>query len=390
MRISQLYITGILIILLSGCVSSKKLNRQVIQTLTEDTLLKTAHVGIAIWNTNNDRFILQHNSKKYFVPASNVKIATLYTALKYLPDTLPSFDYYNTPDTLFIIPKGNPAFLHPEFKDLYDFAFLKNIRKPIVLLPVSWETEIYGKGWAWDDHQSSYMPKRSPMPVQKKEIINAGVDAAIVFPSLQHQYESAAQRLSDTLGMPVLVSKNVKVFNEKPLTLLAASRDSVCKKMMFDSDNLIAEQFLLMMSDRMLGIMNEMKLIEKILSDSTLSFPQKPVWVDGSGLSRYNLFTPEDMVFLLKKIEKDFGDDRIKTLFPTGNEGTLKGTYDDKAGFVYAKTGTLSGQMSLSGYLRTKRNTPLIFSIMINNHTGKSTQVRKLITAYVDRIWRKY
>ena len=389
MRISQLYITGILIILLNACVSSKKINRQVIQTLTEDTLVKNAHVGIAIWDTKNDRFILQHNSNKYFVPASNIKIADLYAAMKYLSDNLPSFDYYNTPDTLFILPKGNPAFLHPDFKDLSDFAFLKNISKPIVILPVLWETEIYGKGWAWDDHQSLYMPKRSPMPIGGNRIQNKD-STQNCFPTVLQMYQNAASRLSDTLGLPVIVSATERSFNEKLNTYSSVHKDSICKKMMFDSDNFIAEQLLLMTSEKLLGRMNETKLIEKILSDTIISFPQKPFWVDGSGLSRYNLFTPEDMVYLLKKLETEFGRNRIETIFPTGNQGTLKSYFDDKAGYIYAKTGTLSGQMSLSGYLKTKRNTPLIFSIMINNHTGKSTQVRKLITAYLDRVWRRY
>jgi D-alanyl-D-alanine carboxypeptidase/D-alanyl-D-alanine-endopeptidase (penicillin-binding protein 4) len=157
--------------------------------------------------------------------------------------------------------------------------------------------------------------------------------------------------------------------------------------MMFRSDNLIAEQLVLMVSNQLLGTMSETKEIEKLLSDTTIKFPQQPVWVDGSGLSRYNLFSPEDMVYLLQKLENEFGADRIKKIFPTGNEGTLKGYYDDKAGFIYAKTGTLSGQFSLSGYLKTRKNTPLIFSIMINNHNQTSSDLRKAVARYVDWIW---
>ena len=80
----------------------------------------------------------------------------------------------------------------------------------------------------------------------------------------------------------------------------------------------------------------------------------------------------------------------MEEIFPTSNEGTLKGYYDDKAGFLFAKTGTLSGQISLSGYLTTKKNTPLIFSIMINNHTGKSAEIRKKIAQFIDVLWHNY
>lgn len=389
MYFRRIYQILFLIILLSSCASTQKIKRNIIESISQDTMLKNAHVGIAIWNTKENRFLLQHNSYKYFVPASNIKIATLYAALNYLPDTLPSFDYYDNPDTLFIVPKGNPAFLHPDFKNLSDFEFLKNIGKPIVILPVLWETEIYGKGWAWDDYSSAYMPKRSPMPVSGNRFKN--IDSIHpCFPTVLQMYQHTATRLSDTLGLPVIVSATERNLNKKPVSYASVFKDSVCKKMMFDSDNLIAEQLLMMTSEKLLGSMTESKLIDKILSDSMISFPQKPLWVDGSGLSRYNLFTPEDIIYLLKKLETEFGRKRIETIFPTGNQGTLKGYYDDKEGYIFAKTGTLSGQVSLSGYLRTKRNTPLIFSIMINNHTGKSSSARKIIARYLEKFWVIY
>jgi D-alanyl-D-alanine carboxypeptidase/D-alanyl-D-alanine-endopeptidase (penicillin-binding protein 4) len=289
-----------------------------------------------------------------------------------------------------LLPKGDPSFLNTDFPNQPAVDFLKKENKPVVILPVKWETEIFGKGWAWDDYRSAYMPEKSPMPVYKKNTIEKLAGSEIIFPSLQNKYDSAANVLSNILDAPVLISNNVRSFNEKALTCYTASRDSVCKKMMFDSDNLIAEQLLLMTSNMLSGSMHETKPIELLLSDNTNQFPQKPVWVDGSGLSRYNLFTPEDMIFLLQKIEKEFGSTKVEAIFPTGNKGTLKGYYDDKAGFIYAKTGTLSGQLSLSGYLTTKKKTPLIFSIMINNHTGKSSEVREKIAKFIDVIWSNY
>jgi D-alanyl-D-alanine carboxypeptidase/D-alanyl-D-alanine-endopeptidase (penicillin-binding protein 4) len=387
MYIRHIYQIFFLAILFSSCVGTQKIKRDFIEQITQDTLLKNAHVGIAIWNTEENRFLSQHNSHKYFVPASNVKIATLYAAMKYLPDSLASFDYYDTPDTLFIIPKGNPAFFHPDFKDLPDFAFLKKSGKPIVILPVLWETEIYGKGWAWDDHQSLYMPKRSPMPIGGNRIQNKD-STQNCFPTVLQMYQNAASRLSDTLGLPVIVSATERSFNEKLNTYSSVHKDSICKKMMFESDNFIAEQLLLMTSDKLLGCMNEKKLIEKLISDTIISFPQNPVWVDGSGLSRYNLFTPEDMIIILQKLENEFGRNRIEAIFPTGNQGTLKGYYDDKAGYIFAKTGTLSGQISLSGYLTTRKKTPLIFSLMINNHSGKASQVKNIIAEYMEGVLR--
>ncbi len=35
-----------------------------------------------------------------------------------------------------------------------------------------------------------------------------------------------------------------------------------------------------------------------------VDLPQKPSWVDGSGLSRFNLFSPTDFVSVLHQIER--------------------------------------------------------------------------------------
>lgn len=76
--------------------------------------------------------------------------------------------------------------------------------------------------------------------------------------------------------------------------------------MMHRSDNFFAEQMLLMVSNALLDKMTNREVIDTILKTDFKNIPQLPVWVDGSGLSRYNLFTPKDFVFILKKNEPGF------------------------------------------------------------------------------------
>ena len=61
--------------------------------------------------------------------------------------------------------------------------------------------------------------------------------------------------------------------------------------------------------------MNDEKIIDTLLKTDFKDLPQKPRWVDGSGLSRYNLFTPQDFVAILNKMKNEFGMERIKVIF---------------------------------------------------------------------------
>ena len=159
---------------------------------------------------------------------------------------------------------------------------------------------------------------------------------------------------------------------------------------MHRSDNFFAEQSLLMVSNELLGVMNDAKIIDTLLKTDFKDLPQKPRWVDGSGLSRYNLFTPQDFVFILNKMKNDFGMQRIKTILATGNEGTLEGRFVADSNFIFAKTGTLSGVVSLSGFLYTKKNKLLIFSCLVNNQNSSAGAVRKAVEKFIEGIRNNY
>ncbi|MGZ8553379.1 MAG: D-alanyl-D-alanine carboxypeptidase, partial [Chitinophagaceae bacterium] len=127
-----------------------------------------------------------------------------------------------------------------------------------------------------------------------------------------------------------------------------------------------------------------------LLKTDLKGLPQRPGWVDGSGLSRYNLFTPQDFVFILNKMKNEFGMERIKTILPTGGEGTISNYYKTDSGFIYVKTGTLSGVVALSGFLYTKKEKQLIFSILVNNHQAPATDVRRAMEKFLQGVRNKY
>lgn len=102
---------------------------------------------------------------------------------------------------------------------------------------------------------------------------------------------------------------------------------------------------------------------------------------DGSGLSRYNLISPKQITSLLFYVYHKFEyAPEFLTVLPTsGIDGTLHnritGKYKRK---VRAKTGTMSGISSLSGYCITDSGKVLIFSIMMENYLSTPSHIKTL------------
>jgi D-alanyl-D-alanine carboxypeptidase/D-alanyl-D-alanine-endopeptidase (penicillin-binding protein 4) len=119
--------------------------------------------------------------------------------------------------------------------------------------------------------------------------------------------------------------------------------------------------------------------------------PDKLQWVDGSGLSRFNLFTPRTIVKLWEKIYSEVPRERLFTLLAKGGKsGTIKNWYKAEPIFIYGKTGTLSNNHCLSGFLITKSGKTFIFSMMSNNFIASSTELRKQMEKIFKMIYEKY
>jgi len=129
--------------------------------------------------------------------------------------------------------------------------------------------------------------------------------------------------------------------------------------------------------------MDESAAIASILKNDFSALPQQPKWVDGSGLSRYNLFSPEDMIWILQKMKEDFGWERIRKVMPGAGSSNLKMYPVINNEYIFAKTGTLNGVVCLSGFYLNKKNKWLTFSVMVNNHHTTSAYVRKKIASFL-------
>jgi D-alanyl-D-alanine carboxypeptidase/D-alanyl-D-alanine-endopeptidase (penicillin-binding protein 4) len=113
---------------------------------------------------------------------------------------------------------------------------------------------------------------------------------------------------------------------------------------------------------------------------------------DGSGLSRLDLVTPEASARLLLSLSRTNAGLVFKESLPiAGRDGTLAGRLKTMADSVSAKTGSLTYDNSLSGYLTTSKGQNLTFSIMCNDQTGRADSIRlidqlvALLAAFPDR-----
>lgn len=112
---------------------------------------------------------------------------------------------------------------------------------------------------------------------------------------------------------------------------------------------------------------------------------------DGSGLSRMNNVTPRLIVELLTYIDQKFPAERrdaFEKALPVGGvDGTLRNRFKGTpaAGNLRAKTGSLSGVSSLSGYVNGPGGERFVFSLMMNHYAGSGTtsQARAAQDAFV-------
>lgn len=118
--------------------------------------------------------------------------------------------------------------------------------------------------------------------------------------------------------------------------------------------------------------------------------------VDGSGLSRYNLVSAEALVYVLAYMYAHPNPDVRRAFwqsFPVGGQnGTLEYRFRRAAaarGNVRAKTGTLSNNSSLAGYVTSFEGTPFAFALMANNHVG-STRPLRIIQDQIVNILAEY
>ncbi|MTB50693.1 D-alanyl-D-alanine carboxypeptidase [Lewinella sp. W8] len=407
-------------------LSGKEL-RELTEHLTQNEAFARGHTGFCLYDLAENRFLFGEQADQYFVPASNVKLVTFYVAQRLLGNRAPALFYQEFADHLEVWGAGYPLTLHPRFVGYDELTpWLRSSSLPVVLnFPPRGDVPRYGAGWSWDDYNDGYVFERSLFPVYGNRLYldlapedeNGRQTLVGSPPALASSLRQSATQEelivrselgnNFSLGPDFFQPKNFPL--ERPIHLspflitneLAASvpervistgsrpypgrrglgeltvnlPDTLYRKVLAHSDNFLAEQLLLLAAAQRYGNPADFNILPYARDTLLPALGVEDVrWVDGSGLSRYNLFTPRHLVRVIMATAELIGRDRYAQLLAIGGEsGTLERRFRDQDGpFVYAKTGSLSGVVCLSGMLRTDSGRWLAFSFMHNNFVGSS------------------
>ena len=158
----------------------------------------------------------------------------------------------------------------------------------------------------------------------------------------------------------------------RDISVVSHGLPDVVKEALKESNNLFAEAMFLQTGriqyPRGIRFKDAAKFLQDFVSRKFGMYSASYNIVDGSGLSMYDLCSPQFMVDMLSLIyrEKDLYQIMYKSLPISGVDGTLKTRLGDKTTLnkVHAKTGSLTGTCSLAGYIHTADGRDLAFCIM--------------------------
>jgi serine-type D-Ala-D-Ala carboxypeptidase/endopeptidase (penicillin-binding protein 4) len=382
-----------------------------IDSLISQPKFRTAEFGVLIVNPRTADTLFSHNAGKLFLPASNMKILTGSIALKQLG---PEYRYKTTfaargsvsdsilNGDLIVIGRGDPSISDTlrgsAMNVIYGFADslrshgINRIAGALVAGGNAFPDSVYGESWGWDDLHDYYGAPTDELffndgmaPTFPKA--GGGLDSLFKGPAPdpdQNYLNALALGLSKR-GITVTGGVAPKSLDSLPslntlFVFQSLTLREILPAFLKPSQNQIGELLMKTIGLEKTGFgMADSAL--RIYRDQLLSWgvlPDGIVLRDGSGLSPHDLLTPETIVRVLDTMEKDPDFKIFYDAMPiAGVDGTIrnrmKGT--PAQGNMHAKTGTLQHAISLSGYITTASGEQLIFSILCNNFTTRSSEV---------------
>lgn len=423
--------------MMTSCAATKyKIDKAPLAHYFEtNPIFRESHSGLLVVDMETGSTLFDYNAQKHFIPASNTKLLTYYATTKMMSDSIPALTYCIVGDSLFFSGTGDPSFLYTQFEYSPTFSFLQTTTHQLVYIQKPMTDQRFGPGWAWDDYPYDYSVEKASYPIygnrahfyksldeeqvnvipksfskllfikkdstvhiknlKRNEFENlfymqqpdSAIEIDEVMPFIYSQ-ETFVNLLADTLKKNIAVSAHFPI-NCEPQTLYSVPTDSISKHILIESDNFLAEQMLLVISNQLRDTLSSEKTIDYVLKTHLVDLVEQIHWVDGSGLSRYNQVTPKALVSVLGKLYHEVPKESLYQFLPeSGKNGTIKTSFPELEGKIHAKTGSMSHVYNLSGYLETNSGKTLIFSFMNNNFNVSfselKTEMERVLTVFVN------
>lgn len=348
--------------------------------LMTSKMFETSQLGMEIYDLTDDSVLYNVNEKMLLRPASTMKLITAITAIDKLGGS------YQFRTSLYYTGKISNKTLtgdlycvggfDPRFNSDDMNAFVESIRRMGIDTirgrlygDISMkDTDKLGEGWCWDDDN----PTLTPLLISRKDLF-------------MDRFRQALQ--NDSVYIDALTCTGALPNGAFSICTRFHTIDQILMKMMKESDNLYAESMFYQIAastgNRPATARSARAIIRQLMKKIGLD-PGKYRIADGSGLSLYNYISPELETRFLKYAYEN--SNIYLHLYPSlpiaGQDGTLKnrmkGSFTD--GNVHAKTGTVTGISSLSGYCTASNGHKLCFCIinqgLLHGKNGRAFQDR--------------
>lgn len=351
-------------------------------------------IGVSVFDLTADSTIYSHNGNDMFIPASNQKLFVGITALStlgadHILNTSVYVDGKTLTDTVIVqtgqiegengeqttgsahldtLPrnylKGN-IYIHGGFDPTLDRSSIEYLATKLMAMDVdSIDGYIYCYeplksktnlgSWFWNKHPSRYFASQLYQQLCENGILFSKTDAYGTIESAT----AVSQREYTTLSMPL---------------------SQTLHRIMKNSDNYYAESVLLNLvnpkqTDSWTYDACKQKVVDMIkrAGGNTNEY----IIDDGSGLSHNNMCTPSLICTILRYAyhNPNIYGPLYDSLPIAGVDGTIGSRMRGTAAYnnVRAKTGTVNGVSTLSGYVTAVNGHKLAFSILVNNLNNKS------------------
>lgn len=212
----------------------------------------------------------------------------------------------------------------------------------------------------------------------KKTIWSIPIDRPTLYAAANFRHHLTENKIPIQGSVRIITAAN-SLPGPTPQTTLAMVQSpplqDILSYMMKRSDNHMAEQVYVSISHARLGkgsYSGSHQLEVDLLRRAGIN-PNDVHCYDGCGLSEANRVAPSDICRLLSFMHTHrFAEEYYQCMAISGKDGTLRNRMDSIEGRVHAKTGTINGVKTLSGYIKLPEGKLLSFSFLVNKITGSS------------------